>query len=101
MRHLINAFHNKKLIATFFRDSTDKNVDVIYKILSLERFYDNNLDTENTIELGEKEIYESLLLLEDYQNLKEIDFLKPCLRYLRSLSENEKIELVFSKTKID
>lgn len=70
MRHLINAFRNQNLIVTFFRDSSDVNVDVIYKILNLERFYDNKLNTVNKIELGEKDLYESLFFVGRLSKLK-------------------------------
>ncbi|MDX8554688.1 hypothetical protein MK851_13780 [Tenacibaculum sp. 1B UA] len=98
MTHHIKAYHNKNLIASFFRDSADINLDVIYRLLSLEKFFDNKLDSENKTEVGESEIYEALSLLEHHQHLKEIDFLKPCLYYLRKQSNNEKIELIFSKS---
>tara|TARA_B110000093_G_scaffold121381_1_gene130096 strand:- start:47 stop:346 length:300 start_codon:yes stop_codon:yes gene_type:complete len=98
MTHHIKAFHNKNLIATFFRESSDINLDVIYRVLSLEKNFDNQSDNENKTEIGESEIYEALSLLEHHQHLKEIDFLKPCLYHLRSLSDNDKIELVFTKS---
>jgi hypothetical protein len=100
MRHQINAFYNTNLVATFFRNSSDLNVDVIYKILNLDKYYDCELGSENKIKIGRKELQDALSLLEHHQYLKEIDFLKPCLYYLRDSSEKEKIELVFTKTKL-
>lgn len=59
MTHHIKAYHNNNLIASFFRDSSDINLDVMYRILNLEKFFDNKSDSENKTEVGENEIYEA------------------------------------------
>ena len=98
MTYHIKAYHNNNLIASFFRCSSDKNLDVIYRILNLEKFFDNKPLSENKTEVEKNQIYEALSLLEHHQYLKEIDFLKPCLYYLRKQKETEKIKFIFSKS---
>ena len=96
MRHIINAYHNNKLVTTFFRDSTDTNVEIIYRFLKVEEFFECDPNVINKKVFKEIEIDDVLDLFEHYQHMKEIDFLKPCLYKLRN-NENKTIELMFSK----
>jgi hypothetical protein len=98
MRELIYcvvATSGEKVISVTARNSKNEHTGVFHKLLGVE-LNESELRTVNgTIFCDAKKLYDVLSYYDDFQQYKEIEFLKKCLNFLRSNENIENIKLSF------
>lgn len=90
----ITIFENKELFE-HQRSMNDERKDVIYNVLNAKEFYNESSGSGESKFFSENEIRKALDFFENYNDYKEIDFLKRTLMFMINKSINQ-IEIKFN-----
>ena len=92
--HTLVATDREKVISVTTRDFEDSAAGLIHKFFKVPLSTDYRMVThrKNT---DENELHEVLDLFDNYQQYKEIEFLKSCLSYLRANKDTKSLTLTF------
>ncbi|WP_109438314.1 hypothetical protein [Aquimarina sp. AU119] len=93
--HTIVATDDNKVISVTNRNFEEKAAGFLHNFLEVPLNTQQNRAVTNTKAFTETELCNVLELFRDYQQYKEIEFLKVCIGYLRSNKNVEKLTFTF------
>ena len=93
--HSIIATNQEKVISVTTRDFNDKLAGFLHHFMKAPLSNQRNRIVTNTMTISDKQLVDILEIFDDYQEYKEIEFLKACIVYLRMKKNVNSLTLAF------
>lgn len=93
--HSIVATHENKVISITTRNFEHEVAGVLHKFLNVPLDKEKIRRPNKTVSFNYSQLNTALLLFKDYQQYKEIEFLKVCLEYFNNDQVIENINFTF------
>lgn len=93
--HIIIATDNDTVVSVTSRDFNHEIAGVLHKFLDAPLSTNHIRTVTNTLTFNEIELREVLDLFQEYQQYKEIEFLKSCISYLSSNKSTNNLKFTF------
>jgi len=93
--HIIIATDNDNVVSVTSRDFNHEIAGVLHKFLNAPLNTQQNRIITNILIFTEIELNKTLDLFQDYQEYKEIEFLKSCIGYLKTNKKTDTLKFTF------